>query len=81
MLQAYRDHGILYQSYSSLAQGCFTGKYNADKESLKSDHSSDYPMKDFEPTVKVLKGITVVRCMSADSVTLKHNVQRRCSYR
>ena len=76
MLQACRDRGIVFQSYSSLAQGRLTGKYTPDSEPPKTYRFSSYPMKDLEPTVNILKEIANARSTSISSVALNYNMSK-----
>lgn len=61
LLAACKERNIVFQSYSSLAQGRLTGKYNAEHEPPKTYRFSSYPMKDLEPTLAVLSYITRTR--------------------
>ena len=76
MLQACRDRGIVFQSYSSLAQGRLTGKYTPDNEPPKTYRYSSCPMKDLEPTVNILKEIANTRSTSISSVALNYNMSK-----
>ncbi|KAL8726131.1 MAG: hypothetical protein Q9181_006168 [Wetmoreana brouardii] len=76
MLQACRDRGIVFQSYSSLAQGRLTGKYTPEHEPPKTYRFSSYPMKDLEPTLNVLKEIAGARSTSVSAVALNYNMSK-----
>jgi aryl-alcohol dehydrogenase-like predicted oxidoreductase len=76
MLQACRDRGIVFQSYSSLAQGRLSGKYNSEHEPPKTYRFSSYPMKDLEPTLQVLREIATARSTSISSVALNYNMSK-----
>ena len=76
LLQACKDRGIVFQSYSSLAQGRLTGKYTAEKEPPGTYRFSSYPMKNLEPTVKVLDDIARTRQTSISSVALNYNISK-----
>lgn len=74
LLQACKERGIVFQSYSSLAQGHLSGKYNAEKEPPNSYRFSSYPMKDLEPTLKVLGEIAQQKGVSVAAVALNYNL-------
>ncbi|OIW26254.1 Aldo/keto reductase [Coniochaeta ligniaria NRRL 30616] len=65
-----RQRGIVFQTYSSLAQGRLSGKYSADNPPPKTYRFSKYDMKDVEPTLQVLRGIAQKRGKSVASVSL-----------
>ncbi|KAK5117422.1 hypothetical protein LTR85_008807 [Meristemomyces frigidus] len=74
LLQACKQNGIIYQSYSSLAQGRLSGKYNSSNEPPKNYRFSSYPMKYIEPTLEVQKEIAEKRGVSIASVALNYNL-------
>ncbi|MCJ1256535.1 hypothetical protein MMC24_004356 [Lignoscripta atroalba] len=76
LLQACKERGIVFQSYSSLAQGRLTGKYNAQHEPPKTYRFSSYPMKELEPTLKVLAQIADERQTSISAVALNYNLSK-----
>jgi len=76
LLQACRDRGIVFQSYSSLAQGRLTGKYNADNPPPKTYRFSSYDMKDLEPTIDVLRSIGQAHGKNPASVALNYNMSK-----
>ncbi|KAK5156805.1 hypothetical protein LTR04_005581 [Oleoguttula sp. CCFEE 6159] len=76
LLQACKDRGIVFQSYSSLAQGRLTGKYNSHNEPPKTYRFSSYPMKDIEPTLAVLDEIAKKRSKSIAAVALNYNISK-----
>jgi len=76
LLQACKDNGIVFQSYSSLGQGRLTGKYTAEKEPPKSYRFSSYPMKELEPTIKVLESIAKDHKVSTSAVALNYNLSK-----
>ena len=76
LLQACKDRDIMFQSYSSLAQGRLTGKYTAEKEPPSTYRFSSYPMKDLEPTLKVLDNIARARQTSISAVALNYNISK-----
>jgi len=74
LLQACKDHGIVMQSYSSLAQGRLSGKYNKDNEPPKTHRFSSYPMSEIDPVLDVLKGIAEKRGTTIPAVSLNYNL-------
>lgn len=76
LLQACKDNGIQFQSYSSLAQGRLSGKYSAKNEPPKTYRFSSYPMKDLEPTLTVLKTIAEKRGVTIPAVSLNYNISK-----
>ncbi|KAF2279849.1 Aldo/keto reductase [Westerdykella ornata] len=74
LLKACKDRGVVFQSYSSLAQGRLTGKYSKDNPPPKEYRFSSYAMEDFEPLVSVLKHIADKRQTSVSAVALNYNL-------
>ncbi|KAK5136133.1 hypothetical protein LTR08_003970 [Meristemomyces frigidus] len=74
LLQACKMNGIVFQSYSSLAQGRLSGKYSAQNEPPKEYRFSSYPMKEVEPTLKVQKHIAEKRGVTVAAVALNYNL-------
>ncbi|KAF2807183.1 Aldo/keto reductase [Mytilinidion resinicola] len=74
LLQACKERGIVFQSYSSLAQGRLTGKYTKDNPPPKSYRFSSYDMADIEPVLEVLKRIADKRGVSITAVALNYNL-------
>ncbi|KAF1960910.1 Aldo/keto reductase [Byssothecium circinans] len=66
--------GIVFQSYSSLAQGRLTKKYSVENPPPKQHRSSSYNMKDIEPVIDVLRRIADKRGKSISSVALYYNL-------
>lgn len=71
-----RRRGVVFQSYSSLAQGRLSGKYSAENPPPKTYRFSSYDMKDVEPVLAVLRGIAQGRCKAVASVALNWNVSK-----
>ncbi|GJC78261.1 putative oxidoreductase At1g06690, chloroplastic [Colletotrichum liriopes] len=69
-----KDAGLIFQSYSSLAQGRLTGKYTAENPPPKEYRFSSYDMKDIEPTITTLREIGEKRGKSIASVALNYNL-------
>ncbi|KAK0384709.1 hypothetical protein NLU13_7187 [Sarocladium strictum] len=69
-------NGLVFQSYSSLAQGRLTGKYSPGNPPPKSYRFSNYDMKDVEPVLQVLQRISVERGKSVGAVALNWNISK-----
>ena len=76
LIKACRDRGIVFQSYSSLAQGRLSGKYNSEHEPPASYRFSSYPMKEVEPTLDVLRDIAQKQRVSVAAVALNYNISK-----
>ncbi|KAI1608936.1 aldo-keto reductase [Exophiala viscosa] len=76
MLDACRQHGIVFQSYSSLAQGRLTGKYTKDHPPPKTYRFSSYPMEYIEPLHNVMRQIAQRRGVSMSAVALNYNISK-----
>lgn len=74
LLKACKDRGIIFQSYSSLAQGRLTGKYTSESPPPKEYRFSSYSMKDIEPTLEVLKKIAEKHNTAISAVALNYNM-------
>lgn len=74
LLQTCKDRNIVMQSYSSLAQGRLSGKYNKDNPPPKEYRFSSYDMADIEPALDVLRRIAIQRGKSVSSVALNYNL-------
>ncbi|EMC93828.1 hypothetical protein BAUCODRAFT_36288 [Baudoinia panamericana UAMH 10762] len=74
LLSACKQNDIVFQSYSSLAQGRLSGKYDRWHEPPKEYRFSSYPMKEIEPTLEVLKRIAERHGTSVASVALNYNL-------
>jgi len=74
LIKACKENGIQFQSYSSLAQGRLTGKWSAGNEPPKSYRFSSYPMKEVEPTLKVMRQIAEKRGVTVSAVGLNYNI-------
>lgn len=71
-----REKGIVFQSYSSLAQGRLSGKYTADNPPPKTYRFSSYDMKDVEPVLAVLRRIGERKGKSVASTSLNYNISK-----
>jgi aryl-alcohol dehydrogenase-like predicted oxidoreductase len=69
-IKQYHDAGIIFQAYSSLAQGRLTGKYTTQKPPPSSYKFSSYPMETLERTISTLQKIGEANNKSAASVAL-----------
>lgn len=74
LLQACKERGIVFQSYSSLAQGRLTGKYTKENPPPKQYRFSSYKMEDIEPVNTVLGKIAGAHNTSISSVALNYNM-------
>ncbi|TKA80032.1 hypothetical protein B0A55_01749 [Friedmanniomyces simplex] len=74
LLKACKENGIVFQSYSSLAQGRLSGKYDSNNEPPKEYRFSSYPMKYIEPTLEAQKHIAEKRGVSVAAVALNYNL-------
>lgn len=74
LLKACKDRGIVFQSYSSLAQGRLSGKYNRDNQPPKQYRFSSYDMKDVEPVLDVLRRIGEKHGVKPGAVALNYNL-------
>jgi aryl-alcohol dehydrogenase-like predicted oxidoreductase len=75
LLKACKENDIVYQSYSSLAQGRLSGKYTTEDEGPPSSYRfSNYPMKEYGPVLKVLNEIAKARKVTVAAVTLNYNM-------
>ncbi|PVH93043.1 Aldo/keto reductase [Periconia macrospinosa] len=74
LLKTCKDNGIVFQSYSSLAQGRLTAKYNSQNPPPKQYRFSSYDMKDVEPVQATLKKIADARGVPISAVALNYNM-------
>lgn len=73
---AYREMDVIFQSYSSLAQGRLTGKYNAEHPLPSTYRFSNYDMESVEPTIQVLEEIARKKGKSIAAVALNYNLSK-----
>ncbi|KAJ4128062.1 hypothetical protein NW768_008346 [Fusarium equiseti] len=71
-----QDSGMIFQSYSSLAQGRLTGKYSKDNPPPKSHRFSSYNMEELEPVLETLKTVAERRGKSIAAVALNYNISK-----
>jgi aryl-alcohol dehydrogenase-like predicted oxidoreductase len=75
LLRACKDNDIVFQSYSSLAQGRLSGKYGPDDQGPPATYRfSNYAMKEYGPVLKVLGEIAEARKVPVAAVTLNYNM-------
>ncbi|KAJ9655628.1 hypothetical protein H2198_005526 [Neophaeococcomyces mojaviensis] len=74
MLEACKRHGIVFQSYSSLAQGRLSGKYTKDNPPPKEYRFSSYDMEHIEPALDVLRSLAQKYNVSIAAVALNWNM-------
>ncbi|KAI0393878.1 NADP-dependent oxidoreductase domain-containing protein [Xylariaceae sp. FL0594] len=72
----YKDMEVVFQSYSSLAQGRLAGKYSVDDPPPASHRFSNYDMKDVQPAIDVLRQIATERGKSVAAVALNYNISK-----
>jgi len=72
LIAAARQRGIQMFGYSSLAQGRLSGKYSAENEPPKSRKFSNYPMKDIEPTLDVLRQVASTHGVTPSAAALNY---------
>ncbi|KAF9872363.1 hypothetical protein CkaCkLH20_10190 [Colletotrichum karsti] len=71
-----KNGDIVFQSYSSLAQGRLSGKYTPENPPPKEYRFSSYDMKEIEPTIATLREIAEKRGKSPASVALNYNISK-----
>ncbi|KAF4986187.1 hypothetical protein FGRMN_10953 [Fusarium graminum] len=71
-----QDSGIIFQSYSSLAQGRLTGKYTRDNPPPKQHRFSSYKIEDIEPVLETLGRIAERRGKSIAAVALNYSISK-----
>ncbi|KAF4980536.1 hypothetical protein FZEAL_3471 [Fusarium zealandicum] len=71
-----RDHDMIFQSYSSLAQGRLSGKYTTESPPPKTYQFSSYRMEDLEPVLGTLKEISERLGKSVAAVALNYNLSK-----
>jgi aryl-alcohol dehydrogenase-like predicted oxidoreductase len=76
LIKACRDCGIVFQSYSSLAQGRLAGKYTVDNPPPKTYRFSKYDMRAIEPTQIALRDIAKAMGKSMSAVALNYNISK-----
>jgi aryl-alcohol dehydrogenase-like predicted oxidoreductase len=74
LLQACKERGIVFQSYSSLAQGRLTGKYTPENPPPKEYRFSSYNMEDIQPVLVVLQKIATAHGTTISAVALNYNL-------
>lgn len=70
------EHDMVFQAYSSLAQGRLTGKYTAEHPPPATYRFSSYDMRDVEPVVAELRDIAEKRGKSVAAVALNYNMSK-----
>ena len=74
MLEACKQHNIVFQSYSSVAQGRLTGKYSKDNPPPKEYRFSSYDMEYIEPVLQVQRRLAQKYNVSVTAVALNWNI-------
>ncbi|KAF5977578.1 hypothetical protein FBULB1_6510 [Fusarium bulbicola] len=75
-IEKCKASGMIFQSYSSLAQGRLTGKYTRDNPPPKSHRFSSYKMEDLEPVLETLQRVAERRRKSIAAVALNYNISK-----
>ncbi|KAI0143086.1 NADP-dependent oxidoreductase domain-containing protein [Xylariaceae sp. FL1272] len=75
-LSVYRELDVVFQSYSSLAQGRLSGKYDVEHPPPSTYRFSSYPMEDIQPTIEVIERIASKRGKSPASVAVNYNISK-----
>jgi len=76
LLRTCRENDIVFQSYSSLAQGRLTGKYTKDNPPPKEYRFSSYPMDQLESTLAVVASVAKAHDVSMSAVALNYNLSK-----
>ena len=76
LLRICRENDIVFQSYSSLAQGRLTGKYTKDNPPPKEYRFSSYPLEKLEPTLEVVESVAKAHNVSMSAVALNYNLSK-----
>ncbi|KAK4184360.1 aldo-keto reductase [Podospora australis] len=73
-----KENGVVFQGYSSLAQGRLTGKYTPENSPPRSYKFSSYPMEDVMPVVETLRRIGDKYGKGPASVALNWSIVKGC---
>lgn len=74
MLEACRANNIVFQSYSSIAQGRLSGKYSKANPPPKEYRFSSYDMEHVEPCLEVQRKLATKYGVSVAAVALNWNI-------
>jgi len=74
MLETCNQHGIIFQSYSSIGQGRLSGKYSKANPPPKEYRFSSYDMEYIEPLLNVQRRIAQKYNVSVAAVALNWNI-------
>ncbi|KAI1401615.1 NADP-dependent oxidoreductase domain-containing protein [Hypoxylon fuscum] len=75
-ISAYREMDVVFQSYSSLAQGRLTGKYSKQNPPPATRRFSNYDMASVEPALRTLEDVAKNRGKSVAAVALNYNLSK-----
>lgn len=75
-MHAYQEMDVIFQSYSSLAQGRLSGKYTPEHPPPSTHRFSNYDMAEIAPTLDVLRDIAAKRGKSMAAVALNYNISK-----
>jgi len=74
MLEACKANSIVFQSYSSIAQGRLSGKYTKDNPPPKEYKFSSYNMEYIEPVLEVQRKLATKYNVSVAAVAINWNI-------
>ncbi|KAG9778880.1 putative oxidoreductase, chloroplastic [Exophiala dermatitidis] len=74
MLQACKQHDIVFQSYSSIAQGRLSGKYSKENPPPKQYRFSSYDMEHVEPVLEIQRRLAKKYNVSVAAIALNWNI-------
>ncbi|KAI6089088.1 NADP-dependent oxidoreductase domain-containing protein [Hypoxylon rubiginosum] len=75
-MAAYREMDVVFQSYSSLAQGRLTGKYGVQNPAPATRRFSNYDAADVQPALDVLGAVAMAKGKSVAAVALNYNISK-----
>lgn len=76
LVRECHNRGIVFQGYSSLAEGRLTGKYSRFNEPPRTYRYSSYPMHMLEPTLKILQRIAEEKQVPMAAVALNFSINK-----
>ncbi|KIW85671.1 hypothetical protein Z517_01063 [Fonsecaea pedrosoi CBS 271.37] len=74
MLEACKQHGIVFQSYSALAKGRLSGKHTQGNPPAKEYRFSSYKMEHLEPALRVVRRLAAKYNVSVTAVGMNWNI-------
>lgn len=76
LVRECHERGIVFQGYSSLAEGRLTGKYSRFNEPPRTYRYSSYPMHMLDPTLQTLQRIAEQRQVPMAAVALNFSINK-----